>query len=91
MNYGSGGNPPLTRAFRNNDLTSDDTNAIDQVAALIMATFPGRKSTPEETQGEVRESFEPGHVSLVARGEDDIFGRIGAIPTYDFAWELHPW
>jgi len=78
------------RAFRIIDLSADDTDAIDQVVALIMAAFPNWKTTLGEARGEVRESFEPGRISLVARAEDDILGWIGAIPTYDCAWELHP-
>ncbi len=80
----------MTPTFRIVDLASDDTTAIDQVATLIMAAFPGWTTTLDEARREVRESFEPGRISLVARSGNDILGWIGAIPTYDYAWELHP-
>lgn len=80
----------MERDFQIEDLQADDRAAIDQIAALLMAAFPGWKETSEETRDEVRESFEPGRLSLVARSGDEILGWIGAIPTYDYAWELHP-
>jgi aminoglycoside 6'-N-acetyltransferase I len=80
----------MSQDFVIRDLDPHDSAAIDQIAALLMAAFPGWKASIDEAREEVRESFEPNHISLVARSGDDILGWVGAIPAYDYAWELHP-
>src|SRR3712207_1057532 len=73
-----------------NDLEPGDVGAIDQIAAMILAAWPDWKENIDEARYEVGDSFEEGHLSLVARAGDRVLGWIGAIPTYDYAWELHP-
>ena len=80
----------MTAPFQIVDLAPDDTAAIEQIAALLMTAFPGWHATLDEAREEVRESFAPGHLSLVARAGEEILGWVGAIPAYDHAWELHP-
>ena len=72
------------------DLHAEDTAAIDQITGLLLRAFPGWKETLEEAREEVRESLVDENLSLVARQGDKILGWIGGIPTYDYAWELHP-
>ncbi len=80
----------MSAPFAIADLGSDDQTAIDQVAALLLTAFPGWHPGMDEARQEVRDSFQPGHISLVARAGDQIQGWVGAIPTYDYAFELHP-
>lgn len=80
----------MTALFQIADLTPGDHRAIAQVATLLQDAFPDWHDTFEEARDEVRESFEPDHLSLVASAGDEILGWIGAIPMYDYAWELHP-
>jgi aminoglycoside 6'-N-acetyltransferase I len=80
----------VTAPFQIVDLAPDDTEAIDQVAALLVSAFPHWTSTLDEARAEVRKSFTPGHLSLVARSGSEILGWVGGIPAYDYAWELHP-
>ncbi len=81
---------PAAMPFTIEDLRAEDTAAIDQIAAILLRAFPGWKETVEEAREEVRESLAEENLSLVARQEDKILGWVGGIPTYDFAWELHP-
>lgn len=81
---------PAAIPFTIEDLRPDDEEAIDQIAGLLLRAFPGWKETEEEAREEVRESLVDENLSLVARQDDKILGWIGGIPTYDYAWELHP-
>jgi aminoglycoside 6'-N-acetyltransferase I len=76
--------------FEIGDLRADDTGAIDQVATLLVETFPHWLSTLEMARQEVADALGPGRICLVARADDQILGWIGAIPEYSHAWELHP-
>lgn len=80
----------MSTSFQIGDLVPGDHRAIEQIAALLQDVFPDWHDTFEEAREEVRESFEEDHLSLVARAGDEILGWIGAIPMYDYAWELHP-
>lgn len=80
----------MTPPFQIVDLRPDDSAAIDQIASLLMEAFTDWHKSLDEAREEVRESFTPGHISLVARAGDEILGWVGAIPMYDYAWELHP-
>ena len=75
-------------------LSPDDADAIRQAAGLIHTAWPDWKETLDDALAEVREALEPGRICLVARGNDGqrdtVLGWVGAIPTYDYAWELHP-
>jgi aminoglycoside 6'-N-acetyltransferase I len=84
------GDSDMIQDFDIRDLEPHDADAIDQIAALLMAAFPDWKASIDDTREEVRESFQPNHISLVARSGEDILGWVGAIPVYDYAWELHP-
>ena len=77
-------------AFSIDDLGAEDTAAIDQIADILMAAFPGWKESEDEARGEVRESLAEENLSLVARQGEKVLGWVGGIPTYDYAWELHP-
>jgi aminoglycoside 6'-N-acetyltransferase I len=80
----------MTQALYISDLSPDDSDAINQIALILLEAFPHWKDTQDETRAEVHESFAEGHLSLVAREGDSVLGWVGAIPTYDYAWELHP-
>ncbi len=82
--------PEMSDEFHIVELQPDDSDAIEQVASMLMAAFTDWHETRDEAREEVRESFTPGHISLVARSGDEVLGWVGAIPMYDFAWELHP-
>src|SRR5215218_3393269 len=71
-------------------LRADDTNAIDQAAALLVDAFPHWLPTLEMAREEVMAALEPDRICLVARAKDEILGWVGAIPGYSHAWELHP-
>jgi aminoglycoside 6'-N-acetyltransferase I len=71
-------------------LRVDDTDAIDQAAALLIGAFPHWTPTMEVARDEVMEALETDRICLVARADDQILGWIGAIPEYSHAWELHP-
>ena len=72
------------------DLDAEDTAAIDQIAEILVRAFPGWKETVDEARDEVRESLAEENLSLVARQDAKILGWVGGLPTYDYAWELHP-
>jgi aminoglycoside 6'-N-acetyltransferase I len=76
--------------FEIGDLRADDTGAIDQVATLLVETFPHWLPTLEMARQEVADALGPGRICLVARADDQILGWVGAIPEYSHAWELHP-
>ena len=71
-------------------MSADDGDAVRQSAELIHAAWPDWKETREDALAEVREGLEPGRILLAARDGEVVLGWVGAIPTYDFAWELHP-
>lgn len=78
------------------ELVAVDVGAVEQTAALLVAGF--REQAPNAwpdlatAREEVRESFAPGRLSLIARAERGaILGWIGGIEQYDgHVWELHP-
>jgi aminoglycoside 6'-N-acetyltransferase I len=76
--------------FTIEDLRADDDAAITQIAELLLRAFPGWHETLDESRKEVQDSLDPENLSLVARQDDTILGWVGGIPTYDYAWELHP-
>jgi aminoglycoside 6'-N-acetyltransferase I len=78
------------------DLRSDDEEAIQQVAAILVEGFatnwPDAWPDMEWALEEVRESFADGRISRVARSEDGtVLGWVGGISQYrGRVWELHP-
>jgi aminoglycoside 6'-N-acetyltransferase I len=72
------------------DLDPADGPAIDQAAALLLEAFPGWMETLAAARNEVRELLAPDHLCLAAFDGEQVLGWVGAIPQYDFAWELHP-
>lgn len=78
------------------DLTSENTLAVEQAAALLVDGFRDTGSTAWSTLAEaltdVRESFQPGRISRAAIDEQgNVLGWIGGIEEYDGnVWELHP-
>ncbi len=79
------------------DLRPNDEAAIEQVARLLVAGFTAWPSAWHDLDSaleEVRESFEAGRISRVARAEDGtgtVLGWIGGVPAYDgHVYELHP-
>jgi aminoglycoside 6'-N-acetyltransferase I len=81
---------PEAPTFTIEDLRAEDGAAIEQIAALLLRAFVGWHETLEDARKEVEDSLDPENLSLVARQGDKILGWIGGIPTYDYAWELHP-
>ena len=76
--------------FEISELRADDTDAIDQVATLLVEAFPHWLPTLEMARQEVSEALGPDRICLVARADGQILGWVGAIPEYSHAWELHP-
>ena len=76
--------------FEIGELRADDTDAIDQVATLLVEAFPHWLPTLEMARQEVSEALGPDRICLVARADGQILGWVGAIPEYSHAWELHP-
>jgi aminoglycoside 6'-N-acetyltransferase I len=72
------------------DLRSDDSNGMEQAAALLVDAFPHWLPTMEMARDEVTEALGPDRICLVARSDSQILGWIGAIHEYSHAWELHP-
>ena len=82
-------------AIRMSDLVPTDTDAMEQIARLLVEAFRGHSPwvpDVERALEEVRESFEEGRVSRVARDASSrVIGWIGAIPQYSgHVWEVHP-
>ena len=78
------------------DLVPHNESAIQQVAALLVSGFaehyPEAWPDHESAVNEVRESFAPDRLSLIAVDDDQtVVGWIGGIRQYDGrVWELHP-
>ena len=78
------------------DLTNDDTAAVEQAATLLVSGFaqlsPSAWPDLESARAEVRESLDSGRISRVAVDEQGtVLGWIGGIAEYDgHVWELHP-
>jgi aminoglycoside 6'-N-acetyltransferase I len=77
------------------DLLPDNSQLIDQIAALLVAAFRDHSPAwPDHASGlaEVRESFGQDRVSRVALDDTgQAVGWIGGIPQYDGnVYELHP-
>jgi aminoglycoside 6'-N-acetyltransferase I len=72
------------------DLRPDDSDGVEQAAALLVDAFPHWLPTMEMARDEVREALGPDRICLVARSDSQILGWIGAIQEYSHAWELHP-
>jgi aminoglycoside 6'-N-acetyltransferase I len=78
------------------DLTREDIDLIEQIAALLMEGFremaPDAWETLDEALEEVHDSLSPDRISRVAVDETGAaVGWIGGIPEYDGnVWELHP-
>jgi len=76
------------------DLRSDQTEYIDQVAQLLVDAFV--KHTPTwhdlgSAKKEVLESFAADRLSRIAVRNAEVVGWVGGIKAYDGrAWELHP-
>jgi aminoglycoside 6'-N-acetyltransferase I len=78
------------REFVIDALRADDTDAIDQAAALLVDAFPHWLPTLELAREEVVEALGSERICLVARVDGEVLGWVGAIPGYSHAWELHP-
>lgn len=77
-------------AFTIADLDANDTDAVAQAAALLVAAFPHWLPTMDEARAEVAETLAPDRICLAARAGGAVLGWAGAIPQYSHAWELHP-
>jgi aminoglycoside 6'-N-acetyltransferase I len=81
--------------MRITNLTPDDYEHIDQVAALLVEAFrhiPDFVPDVETARHEIQESFGDGRISRVALDENgSAIGWVGGIPQYDGnVIELHP-
>jgi len=78
------------------DLLADDSESVEQVAALLIEGFkehhPSAWPDMKAALDEVAESFAPGRISRVAvDGSGVVLGWIGGIRQYrGNVWELHP-
>lgn len=78
------------------NLTIDKTDAIDQVAHLLVEGFRGTGTnawrTFSDAKDEVLESLQPGRISRIAVDENQrVLGFVGALPEGSGqVWELHP-
>lgn len=76
------------------DLDAADDALVEATARVLFEAFrPVTAWLPdiEAAWAEVRESFEPGRLSLVARDEaGTILGWVGGLHEYARVWELHP-
>jgi len=67
---------------------------IGEVARILLEGFRNRwpRAWPDlaSATAEVEESLSDDRISLVAVESDVAAGWIGAVQTYDHAWELHP-
>src|SRR5712691_6689915 len=77
------------------DLTADNDDAIQQIAAILIAGFkehwPDAWPTLESAIEEVHESFEEGRISRIATNPNGlVLGWIGGQHFYSEVWELHP-
>src|ERR1700761_5711573 len=78
------------------DLTPENSQAIEQVAKLLVDGFSDTGTTAwpdmEAALAEVKDFFQAGRISRVAVDEaGDVQGWIGGIEEYDGnVWELHP-
>ena len=78
------------------DLESDDTQAIEQAAALLVEGFrehwPDAWPDLDSALKEVREMLAEDRICRIAVDNDsNVVGWIGGIPEYDgHVWELHP-
>jgi aminoglycoside 6'-N-acetyltransferase I len=74
-------------------LRADDPDGFDQAVRVLMDAFApiGWPDNLDHARNEVRESLEPGRVSLVARDESGaVLGWVGGLHEYARVWELHP-
>jgi aminoglycoside 6'-N-acetyltransferase I len=76
------------------DLRPDDERAVREAAEVLLAAMHGHTPAwPDLASAldEVRESLEPGRISLVAEEMGRVVGWIGGIPSYDGnVMEIHP-
>lgn len=76
------------------DLDAADDALVEATARVLFEAFwpvTAWLSDIEAARAEVRESFEPGRLSLVARDEaGTILGWVGGLHEYARVWELHP-
>lgn len=83
------------RQVRISDLSPDDADAIQQVAAMLVAGFREHWidawPTLEDALNEVQEGFDKGWISRIAVDQHgEVVGWIGGQHSYAFVWELHP-
>lgn len=62
---------------------------IEEAAALLTKAFPHAWG-PDEALEEIKECLENEKIALMAVQDGHLIGFIGAAPSYDYAWELHP-
>ncbi|TAK74808.1 MAG: GNAT family N-acetyltransferase [Dehalococcoidia bacterium] len=76
------------------DLDAADDALVEQTARVLFEAFQAVTdwlTDIEAARAEVRESLEPGRLSLVARDEAGaVLGWIGGQHEYARVWELHP-
>ncbi len=76
------------------DLVAGDSDAIEQVAVLLVDYWPNQAAAWPDLESayvEVEDSLGEGRVSRIAVDDDgNVLGWGAAAQQYDFAWELHP-
>lgn len=77
------------------DLRSDESEAIRQIAEMLVESFrehwPTAFPTLDEALETVEEGFAEGQISRIAVTDDGrVLGWIGGLHSYAEVWELHP-
>jgi len=79
------------------ELTPDQTDFVEQTAALLVAAFhepyPMAWPTVTDALAELAEMLVPGRINRLALDEDAgiVLGYVGGIPEYEgHVWEVHP-
>lgn len=86
----------MTPQFTISNLSSDDPDAVEQCAALLVEGFkehwPDAWPDLDSAREEMREMLAPDRICRIAVDvEGNVAGWIGGIPQYDGnVWELHP-
>ena len=69
-------------------LKKENISIIRELAALLAEAFP--HCYGDCTMEDMAEYLEEERIALMAVEDGHLLGFVGAMPQYDYAWELHP-
>ncbi len=69
-------------------LKKENISIIRELAALLAEAFP--HCYGDCTMEDMAEYLEEERIALMAVEDGHLLGLVGAMPQYDYAWELHP-